>query len=145
MAPSRKPAGAIPQIPLLGVTQEESFDSGEDRRSAYYRQQAWQHSHAQPPAAKPQPLLTIPNILTFLRLILVPVVFVLMYHPSIMAPIWAAHLFVLASLTDWLDGYLARKVRRRAAVRAWGRMRHRCSMAQLMLHRWPWMRLCPCS
>jgi len=55
--------------------------------------------------------MTLPNILTFTRLVLVPIVFWLMYETTDWAPIWAAHLFVGASITDWLDGYLARKVK----------------------------------
>jgi hypothetical protein len=110
-----EPSPAIPLVPLLRVTEQDSFDDGEDRRSAFYRQQAWQHTHTggvspMHTAAAPQAILTIPNVLTFLRLILVPVVFALMYDSWALAPLWAASLFVVASVTDWLDGYVARKV-----------------------------------
>ncbi len=51
-----------------------------------------------------------PNILTLTRILLIPV-FVLFYFSNI--PNWniyAAIIFIVAALTDWLDGYLARKL-----------------------------------
>lgn len=51
-------------------------------------------------------LLNTPNILTIIRMIFVPVFIVLLLYVSRIA---ACVVFVLASLTDWLDGYLARK------------------------------------
>ncbi len=54
--------------------------------------------------------LNIPNILTLLRLFMIPVFVGLYYMPWKWSFIAAAILFVLASLTDALDGYLARKL-----------------------------------
>ena len=54
--------------------------------------------------------MNIPNMLTLFRIALIPVfvlVFFLPFHWSYMA---SAVIFVLASLTDWLDGYLARRL-----------------------------------
>ena len=53
-------------------------------------------------------LWTIPNVLTLIRLILVPVYWVLMlgYHLDY----WALGAFLLASATDMLDGFLARRM-----------------------------------
>lgn len=59
---------------------------------------------------QPEPLLTAPNVLTMLRVVLVPVFVVLWFSPSHYAPAAAALVFVAASITDWLDGYLARLV-----------------------------------
>jgi len=55
-------------------------------------------------------LLNLPNVLTLSRLVFVPVIGLLWYseHPS--HPLACALLFVAASLTDWLDGYLARRL-----------------------------------
>ena len=50
---------------------------------------------------------TIPNVLTMIRLILVPVFVVLFLNGHKMASL---AVFVAASLTDMLDGYLARKL-----------------------------------
>ena len=53
---------------------------------------------------------TIPNVLTMIRLLLVPV-FVVVYFRITAEPKYAAlAIFAAASLTDMLDGYLARKL-----------------------------------
>lgn len=53
---------------------------------------------------------TIPNILTALRVIMIPVFLVTFYLPVSWAGFAAAFIFALAAVTDWLDGYLARKL-----------------------------------
>ena len=50
---------------------------------------------------------TIPNILTIIRMLLIPVFVVLFFQDCRMA---ALAVFCAASLTDMLDGYLARKL-----------------------------------
>lgn len=53
---------------------------------------------------------TIPNVLTMIRLLLVPV-FVVVYFRTVDEPKYAAlAVFAAASLTDMLDGFLARKL-----------------------------------
>ena len=52
----------------------------------------------------------LPNILTLLRIALIPVMAVLLLSPSKEAGFWAAAVFAVASVTDWLDGYLARRM-----------------------------------
>ncbi len=54
-------------------------------------------------------LLNLPNILTLTRIAVVPIVVVLLMFESKENCFWAAAIFSLASITDWLDGYLARK------------------------------------
>jgi CDP-alcohol phosphatidyltransferase len=76
-----------------------------------YRTIAFEHVRERgPPTAASPGLWSVPNLLTYLRLLLVPVVAWggLSTHPH--APLLTAVLFVVASLTDWLDGYLARRV-----------------------------------
>jgi len=51
-------------------------------------------------------LWTIPNLLTLLRVGLIPVLVVMYYLP--ISGLYVACIFLLAGLTDWLDGYLAR-------------------------------------
>ncbi len=51
-----------------------------------------------------------PNILTLLRILLIPIFIVVFYLPFSGAHAVAAIIFALASFTDWLDGYLARKL-----------------------------------
>ena len=59
--------------------------------------------------------INMPNRLTILRIILVPVfmVFILIPENDILSPLWskiiAAALFLIAALTDLLDGMIARK------------------------------------
>jgi len=54
--------------------------------------------------------LNLPTYLTLLRIILIPVLVVLFYLPWHLAHIACALVFILAALTDWLDGYLARRM-----------------------------------
>ncbi len=54
-------------------------------------------------------MLNLPNILSLLRIFLIPVLVVLFLLPSESATVWATMVFVIAAITDWLDGYLARK------------------------------------
>lgn len=51
----------------------------------------------------------LPLALTWLRVALVPVFVVVFYLPFIWAPPAAAFLFALAGVTDWADGWLARR------------------------------------
>lgn len=53
---------------------------------------------------------SLPNILTVARIVAVPLVVVLFYWTSnTWADPLAALVFILAAITDWIDGYLARK------------------------------------
>lgn len=54
-------------------------------------------------------LMNLPNILTLARIAAVPVVVVLLLFESRVNCFWATVVFSLAAITDWLDGYLARK------------------------------------
>ena len=55
-------------------------------------------------------LWNAPNILTLLRIALIPIFIAAYYFPSPSAHILAMGLFIAAALTDWLDGYLARRL-----------------------------------
>lgn len=63
-------------------------------------------------------LNNIPNILTLLRIIAIPVFVVVFYLPWSEANFWATFIFCAAAITDWLDGYLARKLEQTSAFGA---------------------------
>lgn len=52
----------------------------------------------------------IPNILTLLRIALIPVFIAFFYLPVAHANQICAAIFALAAFTDWLDGFLARRL-----------------------------------
>lgn len=52
-----------------------------------------------------------PNILTSLRMVLIPIFIIIFYLPFAWARVFAVIIFALASFTDWLDGFLARKLK----------------------------------
>ena len=55
-------------------------------------------------------LWTVPNVLTWLRILAIPLVIVLFYLPFKWADPAAGLLFAAAGITDSLDGYYARKL-----------------------------------
>ncbi len=63
--------------------------------------------------------LNLPNLLTLIRILLIPVFILLFSTPSPRRAIAAAVVFAVAALTDLLDGYLAR---RRSEVTKLGRI-----------------------
>jgi CDP-diacylglycerol--glycerol-3-phosphate 3-phosphatidyltransferase len=68
---------------------------------------------------KNNPILNLPNLLTTLRIALIPLLVILLMSPSgtaaLMPPsrtaaFFATAIFAIASITDWLDGYIARRM-----------------------------------
>lgn len=55
-------------------------------------------------------MLNIPNLLTLFRLVLIPVFVLVFYIPVEWSYFAAAAIFVVAAITDWFDGYLARRL-----------------------------------
>ncbi|MBW8744857.1 MAG: CDP-alcohol phosphatidyltransferase family protein, partial [Sphingomonas sp.] len=53
-------------------------------------------------------MLTLPNILTLSRIVAMPVMVLLLWHPSAWDYALAFGLYVLVAITDYFDGYLAR-------------------------------------
>ncbi|OGU20330.1 MAG: CDP-diacylglycerol--glycerol-3-phosphate 3-phosphatidyltransferase [Hydrogenophilales bacterium RIFOXYD1_FULL_62_11] len=67
--------------------------------------------------------LNLPNLLTWLRILLIPVMAGVFYLPQgwvtpLEANVLAALIFSIAALTDWLDGYLARALGQTSAFGA---------------------------
>ena len=63
-------------------------------------------------------LWNTPNLLTLLRIVMIPLFIAAYYLPYDWAPALTTALFVLAALTDWLDGYLARRLNQSSAFGA---------------------------
>jgi CDP-diacylglycerol---glycerol-3-phosphate 3-phosphatidyltransferase len=62
--------------------------------------------------------LTIPTWLTLLRILMIPVLVLVFYLPFKWTSLAAAAVFGLASLTDWLDGWIARRYHQYSAFGA---------------------------
>ena len=66
--------------------------------------------------------LNIPILLTWLRIILIPLLIAIYYVPEAWVPVArdpaATVVFVVAAITDWLDGYLARRWQQTSAFGA---------------------------
>ena len=54
-------------------------------------------------------MMTLPNILTILRILLTPVFILCLFAKFDNAQLWALFIFIVASITDAYDGYYARK------------------------------------
>lgn len=57
------------------------------------------------------PSLNLPNLMTLARLVSIPVLVAVFYLPNHWSGWLAAAIFVVAGITDWLDGYLARRMK----------------------------------
>jgi len=71
----------------------------------------------------PESRINIPNLLTWLRILLIPLVVGVFYTPDAWLDATAKNqlatfMFVLAAVTDWLDGWLARKLDQQSAFGA---------------------------
>jgi len=62
--------------------------------------------------------MTLPNLLTLTRILLIPLFVICFYLPYGWSNWGAAAIFALAGFTDWLDGYLARKLEQTTAFGA---------------------------
>jgi CDP-diacylglycerol--glycerol-3-phosphate 3-phosphatidyltransferase len=63
---------------------------------------------------------TIPTLMTLARIVAIPLIVGLFYLPieTEQRNLWATVMFVVFALTDWLDGYLARKLNQSSAFGA---------------------------
>ncbi len=53
---------------------------------------------------------TVPNLLTALRVAAIPLMVICYYLPQPVSTVGAAMVFIVASVTDWFDGWLARRL-----------------------------------
>ena len=64
-------------------------------------------------------MYSLPNLLTISRILVIPVIFLSIYIHTAVWSMLAAVLFIVASITDYFDGYLARS---RNETSAFGRL-----------------------
>jgi CDP-diacylglycerol--glycerol-3-phosphate 3-phosphatidyltransferase len=67
--------------------------------------------------------LNIPNLITLSRIIMIPFIVGIFYFPDDLVSfsaknVTATSIFIFAAVTDWLDGYLARKLNQMSAFGA---------------------------
>ena len=62
--------------------------------------------------------MNIPNAITTFRIVLIPVFIAAFYLPYTWASALATFIFWFAAITDWLDGYLARKLDQQSSIGA---------------------------
>ncbi len=67
--------------------------------------------------------LNLPNLVTLLRIVLIPLIVGVFYLPDAWLSgegknIAATAIFIIAAITDWLDGYLARRLNQMSAFGA---------------------------
>jgi len=62
--------------------------------------------------------MNVPNTITVSRIVLIPVFIAVFYLPYSWAPALATFVFGFAAITDWFDGYLARKLNQQSALGA---------------------------
>lgn len=62
--------------------------------------------------------LNIPNTLTLFRMGLIPVFIIAFYWPHPHAHIVATSIYFIAGISDWFDGYLARKLNQQSSLGA---------------------------
>ena len=53
-------------------------------------------------------IYTIPNIITFIRIVLIPIILYLLFSENPNIVLLAGGLFIISSISDYFDGYLAR-------------------------------------
>ena len=62
--------------------------------------------------------MTVPTMLTLARIVMIPVLVLVFYLPYKWTNFAAAFVFLLASVTDWLDGWIARAYNQSSAFGA---------------------------
>ena len=65
-------------------------------------------------------ILNVPNAITLSRIIMIPLIVGIFYLPDAWLSfpaknVTATAIFIFAAVTDWLDGYLARKLNQMSA------------------------------
>ena len=62
--------------------------------------------------------MNIPNAITTFRIVLIPVFITVFYIQAPWAPAAAMYIFLFAAMTDWFDGYMARRLKQQSSLGA---------------------------
>mmetsp|Transcript_35185 Transcript_35185/g.110769 ORF Transcript_35185/g.110769 Transcript_35185/m.110769 type:complete len:194 (-) Transcript_35185:526-1107(-) len=116
-APRRLGLGLRPAARAMPGLQEQARGSRPEDRAAVARLEVekctsllGETSPADGGTSEPAPpLWNLPNVLTLSRVVMVPAMQVLFFWDNPLRNIACAGLFALAAITDFFDGYLARK------------------------------------
>ncbi|MCC6558351.1 MAG: CDP-diacylglycerol--glycerol-3-phosphate 3-phosphatidyltransferase [Polyangiaceae bacterium] len=82
---------------MAGSVAEERTPADARRARAVRRKTLWEDAK------------NLPNLLTFARIVMIPIVLVLLARGAPRDCFWAACVYAAAAITDMLDGYLARR------------------------------------
>src|SRR5262249_54226594 len=96
---------------------------GGDRRARQGRGREPHPGRENLPAPARLMVLNLPNIVTLVRILLIPLIVGVFYVPDAWLSwenrnLFATVIFILAAVTDWLDGYLARTLNQTSAFGA---------------------------
>ncbi|XP_070030689.1 CDP-diacylglycerol--glycerol-3-phosphate 3-phosphatidyltransferase 2 isoform X2 [Nicotiana sylvestris] len=94
-------------FPLRSISTTQMCPAPDHKEEDLRREKA---SPPPPPPSKSEKLLTLPTILTIGRVAAVPLLVSTFYVDSWWGPTATTAIFIAAAITDWLDGYLARKM-----------------------------------
>mmetsp|Transcript_27689 Transcript_27689/g.46366 ORF Transcript_27689/g.46366 Transcript_27689/m.46366 type:complete len:311 (-) Transcript_27689:29-961(-) len=107
------PLRSSPREGALGLNRRmrcEASASGENSTdSKIVNERTAADAHTPKDIASPSSGLNIPTMLTLLRVAVIPALVSIYFLPDAWVPSTCAAMFVGAAITDWLDGYLARK------------------------------------
>lgn len=91
------------------MTQTRPADAGHPDKRERKRENSWIKSAILILTSGGDGSLTLPNWLTLTRILILPLLVLFLLQGSPASRTIAATIFITAALTDWLDGYLARK------------------------------------
>jgi CDP-diacylglycerol--glycerol-3-phosphate 3-phosphatidyltransferase len=91
------------------MTQTRPADAGHPDKRERKRENSWIKSAILILTSGGEGSLTLPNWLTLTRILMLPLLVLFLLQGSPASRAIAVTIFITAALTDWLDGYLARK------------------------------------
>lgn len=80
------------------------------RRTRREKRERRKRRRITPPTNFRRELYAVPNVLTYIRILMIPLVLLVLERDSRLYGFYAACIFAAACATDFLDGYLARKL-----------------------------------